>query len=210
MGSAGRNLVAPVAAAAATTTAVAAATTSAAATTTTVAAATTATAAAVATTAGAGSGLKAVAAVDRAVTAGLEGDTSVLATGGTGDGEHLAGASAPTETTTTAAACVAACTAAVRAPARFIGEPLGCVEFLFTSGECEGGPAIAAGKRFVEISQLDDLRNELDPVGRSSTSGNEALLRKTMERGTVSSVARPGPRNQQLLARLTACSPPRR
>ena len=132
--------LAPVAAAAvaaaAATTAVAAATTA------TVAAA--ATAAAVTTTAAAtcaGLRLEAVTAVDGTIATGLEGDLGFFAAGATGGAEHLAGAAAATSS----ARVIAPGEAAVGAPAGLVGEALGCVEFLLTSGERERGSAIGTG-----------------------------------------------------------------
>ena len=159
------DLPAPVAAAATAVTAAAAAATTTAAATATDAAATTAaatttaaeaaTAAAEATTAGTATAastgaeaprlwLEAVAAVDRAITAGLEGNLRILTAACAGNGEHFAGPAA-TATRTSAAGIALADAATIWAPARFIGESLGFMEFLLARGEGELRSAVCAG-----------------------------------------------------------------
>lgn len=131
-----------VTATAATAAAIATAATAAAATTTVATAATAAVAAT--TTDRAGLGLEAVAAVDGAVTAGLEGHLGVLAARSAGHAEKLALGPA-----SSAATVGLAGPAAVGAPTRFVREPLRCMEFLLARGERERRAAVRASDGFV-------------------------------------------------------------
>jgi hypothetical protein len=87
----------------------------------------------------------AIRAKNRLIATRFKRDFRLFATLGAYYGEHLAVDAA-------AAAAIITLfpgTAAVRTALRLIGKTLGLVEFLFLSGECEGGSAIGALDRLV-------------------------------------------------------------
>jgi hypothetical protein len=84
---------------------------------------------------------KAIAAVDRPVTAGLERDLGACAAGSAGDGEHLARGSVAA-----ARALRLPCLAARRAALGLIDVAFGLEEFLFLGAECKRRIALAAGQ----------------------------------------------------------------
>jgi hypothetical protein len=131
-----------------------------------VAAASTTTAAAAAATEAAGAllWLEAIAAVNRAITAGLEGNLGFFAASRAGCAEHFAAratkaTAASAETTTTAAAVGASRTTAVRAASGLIREALRLVELLLAGSKGEGIGTIGTGQGFVVVRHRRPPKN---------------------------------------------------
>lgn len=159
---------------AATATATAATATTVAAATTTIPTAATATTPAL--------GLEAVAAVDGAIAARLEGHFRVLAARRAGHGEELAvSATTVAPATTTAAGRIALARApAVGTTAGLVGEALGLMKFLFTRREGELGSAIGADKRFVGVRHPTTSLSFLVPNGHRAPSNANSLTVRPM------------------------------